>query len=111
MTKPNTDATRENVSPKERILSFFFPPKCAVCKECGYEPICPRCREELLSQFRPKKFLSPGGNGFADEMLALFPYSSRAVKTLIFGWKQHRYSHYPRIFGEYVKRAMESNKV
>ncbi len=105
MTEKNTQSTRES-SLVERILSFFFPKKCAVCKECGYDPLCPRCREALSLTFQPKKFLSLGGNGFADEMLALFPYSEHAVKILVFGWKQHRYASYPAIFGEYVKRTM-----
>lgn len=106
MTKRKFDAKREGAFLKEQILSFFFPPKCAVCKTCGYEPLCPTCRERVEKQFRPKKFLAPGGNGFADEMLALFPYSCREVKILVFGWKRHPYSHYPEIFGKYSKIAM-----
>ena len=101
------ERTKERRGWKEAILSFFFPPQCAACRECGWSPLCPACREALEEAFSPGKYLAHGGNGFADEMLALFPYGDPTVKALIFGWKEHDYPDYARIFGEYVARAAE----
>lgn len=89
----------------ERLLFFFFPPKCALCGRVGWEELCPECEERVREDFDPKRFLAAGGNGFADEMLRLFPYESEAVKPLLFSWKRDDYEDLRHIFSHYIREA------
>ncbi|MBR3837734.1 MAG: ComF family protein [Clostridia bacterium] len=75
----------------KETLKFFMPDQCAVCGECGWHPLCPECREALQRDLSPWRFLCYGGNGFADRMLALFPYESISARSLIFRWKRENY--------------------
>ena len=87
------------------ILSFFFPSKCPSCLAVGQEGLCPACARDVEAVFEPKKYLAFGGNGFADEMMALFPYEHRRVKRMLFDWKRVDYEDLREIFGEYLERA------
>ncbi len=99
------DSKEEKLSLKKRLLFFFFPPKCASCGECGWEGLCPRCRERVEKAFSPKQFLARGGNGFADRMLSLFPYEVPEVKRMLLDWKRNDFHDLHLIFGEYLERA------
>ena len=55
--------------------------------------------------FIPRKFLAPGGNGFADEMVALFEYENEAVKTLLYRFKREDYEDLKEIFTFYARLA------
>ena len=101
------EKSKEEKSLKEKLLFFFFPPKCAVCQRAGYENLCPDCREKMEEAFHAKKFLSYGGNGFVDEMISLFPYENRCVRRLLFDWKQNDYRDLHEIFGGFSHRAIE----
>lgn len=92
------------------VLRFFFPPKCAACKTCGFEGLCPACKERVEEDYFPKRYLASGGNGFADGMLSLFPYESESVLPLLFEWKRENYNDLPGIFGEYVARAAKETE-
>jgi len=89
------------------LLFFFFPPKCALCKARGWGPLCANCREALDLAFDPQSFRCAGGNGFADDMLRLFPYDDPAVKPLLFDWKMQDYEDLHQIFSAYMERARE----
>jgi ComF family protein len=98
----------EKLSWKKKILFFFFPPQCAVCGKMGQEGLCPECRREVEENFEPKKYLAWGGNGFADEMLSLFPYDCRPVQTMLFDFKKNDYEDIASLFGEYIVRGAKS---
>ena len=97
--------TEEKLTLKKKLLFFFFPPKCALCGRVGWEELCPSCREEMDEAFSPRKFLAAGGNGFADEMIALFDYESETVKPLLFQWKREDYEDLREIFTSFATRA------
>ncbi|MBR7165283.1 MAG: ComF family protein [Clostridia bacterium] len=92
----------------ERILKFFMPDQCALCGECGWSPLCPDCREDLRRDFSPWRFLCYGGNGFADRMLALFPYESIPARVLIFRWKRENYDDIHRCARWLVNRSVKN---
>ena len=98
---------KEEKSWKEKLLFFFFPPKCAVCQAPGYENLCPECRAALRDAFAPRKFITFGGNGFADEMICLFSYENAAVRRLLFDWKREDYRDLHEIFGTFAGEAIE----
>ena len=94
---------------KENLLFFFFPPKCALCGKVGFDGLCPRCKEEMDRIFKPQKFMTTGGIGFADGMVCLFPYRNEAVKKLLFDWKRENYNDLTAIFTPYVETAMKKD--
>lgn len=103
-------AKEEKFSLKKWLFFFFFPPRCASCGTFVDAPLCPVCREKVRDAFRVKKFLSAGGNGFADEMLSLFDYDSREVKRILFGWKANDYPEYAHILREYIRQAAQKRE-
>lgn len=96
---------------QERLLSFFFPPRCAVCGEPGYAPLCPLCEKAMADAFQPKAFLAYGGNGYADKMNSLFPYRKRAPKKLILLWKSRDLEELPQIFLPYIQKWYGKEKI
>lgn len=88
----------------ESLLFLLIPPHCAACGEAGYELLCPSCREELRAAFAPRRFLCYGGNGFADEEIALFSYDSAALKSLLFQWKRQELGVFATLFRPYFAR-------
>ncbi len=103
----NQSAMKEKIARlRERLLFFFFPPKCAVCGATGYKPLCPQCRQKLEEAFDPKKFRASGGNSFADGMYTLFVYDEYAVKKLLCDWKQEEFRDLPVIFTPFMKRFL-----
>lgn len=95
----------EPFSRKEKVLSFFYPDLCAACKEAGYRDLCPRCHEKMEQYFRPRRYLCQEGNGFADDMLALFPYDCIPAKKIMLAWKNHSFREFSRVMGHYLERA------
>ena len=89
------------------LVTLLYPPKCALCGKIGVENLCEPCEKELKSLFQPKKFLASGGNGFADNMFTLFPYSQPPVKKLIFDWKRVDYEDLHHIFRKYMEKAVK----
>lgn len=85
-----------------------MPDQCAVCGECGWYPLCPDCREALKWDLSPRRFLCYGGNGFADRMLALFPYESIPARILIFRWKRENYDDIHRCAQWIVSRSVKN---
>lgn len=102
---PIVNDLEKPLSFKERAFSFFYPDLCAACKAAGYRDLCPECRERMEAYFRPKRYLCKDGNGFADDMLALFPYDCVPMKKIMFSWKNHSYREYSRVIGHYLERA------
>lgn len=92
------------------LLFFFFPPKCASCQSVGYEGLCPSCTEEVEAVFAPKKYLALGGNGYADEMMAIFPYGHRRIQRMLFDWKRVDYEDLRDLFGEYMERTAQKKE-
>lgn len=97
----------EKHGPGEGLVRLLFPPRCALCRKVGEEDLCSHCQKELDGLFHPKKFLAPGGNGFADEMMCLFSYSEPAVQRLIFDWKNVDYIDLHHIFSRYMEKALK----
>lgn len=91
---------------KGRLLFFFFPPKCALCGETGVFPLCEACREEVEKAFSPERFLAYGGNGYADEIHALFPYKSVA-KHLVWQWKVRDLPDFYYLFRPFIQKWYE----
>lgn len=91
----------------ERALTFFFPDLCAACKTPGYRNLCPKCHAVMEEAFDPKTFLCYGGNGYADAMLALFPYDCKPVKKIIFSWKRDSFPEFSAVFSHYLERAVK----
>jgi len=100
---------REKRSLKETLLFFFFPPRCVLCGERGYEKLCPACRRHFDAVFSPRSFLCRGGNAYADEMISLFPYSDPFVKRLVFQWKNRNTDDLREIFGHYLEEWAEKS--
>lgn len=103
--KPMKILKEEKISVKKKLLFFFFPPKCALCGTVGWENLCPDCQSELDEAFSPRKFLAAGGNGFADEMVALFEYENEAIKPLLFQFKREDFEDLRQIFTSYAAKA------
>lgn len=101
---------KEKSTLRGRLLFFFFPPKCAVCGEMGFSPLCFDCRRSLEDTFSPKAFLAAGGNGFADGMTSLFPYEAPVAKRLIWQWKSNDFPDLPYIFLPYIRTWYKSWK-
>ncbi len=98
--------SKEEKNPIVRaLLFFFFPPKCVSCQSVGYEGLCPACIQEVEAAFAPKKYLALGGNGYADEMMAMFPYDHRRIQRMLFDWKRADYTDLREILGEYMERT------
>ena len=95
----------ERRSLKESLLFFFFPPKCAACGTIGYEPLCEECGRALRESFDPQRFLCHGGNGFADEMMRLFPYDQPLVRRMLLDWKNNDYADLEKIFTFFASQA------
>lgn len=100
-------AATETSRLREGLLSFFFPPKCALCGKVGYFGLCPLCEAQLDGVFSPTRFRTGGGTGHVDAMFALFPYQSNAVRRLLFDWKQIRYDDLPQIFRPYLEKTVQ----
>lgn len=95
---------KKELSLGKKLLFLLIPPHCAACNEAGYERLCPVCREELRETFAPRRVLCPGGNGFADEVIALFPYEGEALKSLLYQWKWRDLPVLGEIFLPYLAR-------
>lgn len=95
---------KKELSLGEKLLFLLIPPHCAACNEAGFERLCPPCREELRAAFAPRRVLCPGGNGFADEVIALFPYEGEVLKSLLYQWKRRDLPVLGEIFLPYLVR-------
>jgi len=87
------------------LIDLFYPPACAACGAPGYDLLCPECRGKMEEAFSPKKFLCTGGNGFADEMICLFPYQNRIVQQQLLVMKREVYDNNYDVFLRYLDRA------
>jgi competence protein ComFC len=71
---------------KERILSFFFPPTCMVCRRVIPPEIflCPSCRErvELLEGSCPRCSAPLDPSGFGCSWCGDYPFSFRGVRAV-----------------------------
>lgn len=103
-------SSQEKSSFYGRLLFFLFPPKCAVCGEVGYGLLCPHCENELKAAFSPQRFLSDGGNAYADTMTCLFPYRIKSAKRLILLWKRLDHPDLSLIFAPYFKSWYRKQK-
>lgn len=102
-----TNKNQNKSSIFKSLISFLYPPKCALCGIIGEENLCPDCQNTLNTLYEPKKFLAPGGNGFADGMITLFPYKEKPVQKLLFDWKHTDYTDLHEIFRPYMEKAVK----
>ncbi len=100
------DFDEKELSTRKKLLFFFMPPVCLLCREVENTPLCPRCVALLNESYAPKKFIAIGGNGYADSILRLFPYQDSPVKPLILALKRRDSKNLRRIFRSFFQKSM-----
>ncbi len=90
----------------DRILDFFFPPRCTFCHRLTQEgaAVCPRCRERLPFTGSAAQQSFPHLDGCCSPL-----YYTDSVRDSLLRYKFGGLKLYAAVYGEYLAKCVDEN--